>query len=239
MDEPFARRRPRHPPAAPEPVPRSAEAAQEDRSSSSPTTSRRRPSSATGSPCSPKGGVLEQYDTPAEILGRPATAVRGRLRGGRSRRPAPGRGQDRGRGSGRTPGRRPDGDHGRGPIGRRDGSEARTAVVVDDSGRLIGLGVARSRDATARSAPTSRSSPPRCPLGTTLRAALGEMLQHDVRWIPVVDDADRYLGRPHPQPAPRRHATFGRGHRRRVLTRRDHHGERSSAWHCGSASSPR
>ena len=32
------------------------------------------------------------------------------------------------------------------------------------------------------------------PLGTTLRAALGEMLQHDVRWIPVVDDDERYLG---------------------------------------------
>jgi osmoprotectant transport system ATP-binding protein len=31
------------------------------------------------------------------------------------------------------------------------------------------------------------------PLGTSLRAAFGEMLQHDVRWIPVVDGA-RYLG---------------------------------------------
>ncbi len=32
------------------------------------------------------------------------------------------------------------------------------------------------------------------PLGTTLRAALGEMLLHDVRWLPVVDDDDHYLG---------------------------------------------
>jgi osmoprotectant transport system ATP-binding protein len=31
------------------------------------------------------------------------------------------------------------------------------------------------------------------PLGTSLRAAFGEMLQHDVHWLPVVDD-DRYLG---------------------------------------------
>ena len=31
------------------------------------------------------------------------------------------------------------------------------------------------------------------PVGTSLRAAFGEMLQHDVRWIPVVD-GDRYLG---------------------------------------------
>jgi osmoprotectant transport system ATP-binding protein len=31
------------------------------------------------------------------------------------------------------------------------------------------------------------------PLGTSLRAAFGEMLQLDVRWIPVVDDG-RYLG---------------------------------------------
>ena len=32
------------------------------------------------------------------------------------------------------------------------------------------------------------------PLGSTLRAALGEMLQHDVRWIPILDDDERYLG---------------------------------------------
>jgi osmoprotectant transport system ATP-binding protein len=31
------------------------------------------------------------------------------------------------------------------------------------------------------------------PLGTSLRAAFGEMLQHDVRWVPVVDGT-RYLG---------------------------------------------
>jgi osmoprotectant transport system ATP-binding protein len=31
------------------------------------------------------------------------------------------------------------------------------------------------------------------PLGTSLRAGFGEMLQHDVRWVPVVD-AGRYLG---------------------------------------------
>jgi osmoprotectant transport system ATP-binding protein len=31
------------------------------------------------------------------------------------------------------------------------------------------------------------------PLGTSLRAALAEMLQHDLRWIPVLDQ-ERYLG---------------------------------------------
>jgi osmoprotectant transport system ATP-binding protein len=31
------------------------------------------------------------------------------------------------------------------------------------------------------------------PLGTSLRAAFGEMLLHDVRWLPVVDGG-RYLG---------------------------------------------
>jgi osmoprotectant transport system ATP-binding protein len=31
------------------------------------------------------------------------------------------------------------------------------------------------------------------PPGTPLRAALGEMLQHDVRWIPVVEGG-HYLG---------------------------------------------
>ena len=31
------------------------------------------------------------------------------------------------------------------------------------------------------------------PLGTSLSAAFGEMLQHDVHWVPVVEDG-RYLG---------------------------------------------
>ena len=42
-----------------------------------------------------KGGVLEQYDTPSEVLGRPASRLRRRLRGRRPRGPAPGRHGDR------------------------------------------------------------------------------------------------------------------------------------------------
>ena len=37
-----------------------------------------------------KGGVLEQYDTPSEVLGRPATGIRGRLRRRRPGGPTPG-----------------------------------------------------------------------------------------------------------------------------------------------------
>ena len=44
------------------------------RSSSSPTTSKRRPSSGDRIAVLSKGGVLEQYDTPAEMLGRPGHA---------------------------------------------------------------------------------------------------------------------------------------------------------------------
>jgi len=68
------------------------------------------------------------------------------------------------------------------------------------SGRSWSMATARSsagcrssRASTARSAHVKKFAV-QVPLGTTLRAALGEMLQHDVRWVPVVDEEDRYLG---------------------------------------------
>jgi osmoprotectant transport system ATP-binding protein len=76
-------------------------------------------------------------------------------------------------------------------VGR--GSEARTAVVIDDQRRLVGwVSLEGAIDGPVGAHVEKFAA--QVPLGTTLRTALGEMLQHDVRWIPVLDDADRYLG---------------------------------------------
>jgi osmoprotectant transport system ATP-binding protein len=138
-----------------------------------------------------KGGVLEQYDTPAEVLGRPATgfvadfvgADRGvrRLavmyveRDDLSHPPEVGPGQS--------------------IEEARDGaagSESRWAVVVDAERHLRGWIDLQP----GPSGPVSEHLVPfevALPLGTSLRTAFGEMLQHDVRWIPVIEE-ERYLG---------------------------------------------
>jgi osmoprotectant transport system ATP-binding protein len=72
------------------------------------------------------------------------------------------------------------------------GADSRWAVVVDGDEHLQGwvdLGPRQVGTVTDHLVPFELQLPP----GTSLRAAFGEMLQHDVRWIPVVDD-DRYLG---------------------------------------------
>jgi hypothetical protein len=72
------------------------------------------------------------------------------------------------------------------------GADSHWAVVVDDEDRLLGwidLDPALVGCVEAHLIPFEVH----VPLGTTLRAALGEMLQHDLRWIPVVDE-ERYQG---------------------------------------------
>jgi osmoprotectant transport system ATP-binding protein len=158
-----------------------------------------------------KGAVLEQYDPPVEVLGRPATAFvadfvgtdRGVRRlavvtagpddpfhpvevspgtrmeevAARARRRRPENGVLPGAESGAT-----------------DPAESRWAVVVDD-GRLIGWVAVEdaAADGTATAAERAQAFAVQVPLGTTLRAALAEMLDHDVGWVPVVDGG-RYLG---------------------------------------------
>ncbi len=73
------------------------------------------------------------------------------------------------------------------------GPEAKTAVVVDDGGACWGGSSLEPGPEGTVGAHTEKFAT-QVPLGTTLRAALGEMLQHDVRWIPVVDEDERYLG---------------------------------------------
>jgi osmoprotectant transport system ATP-binding protein len=139
-----------------------------------------------------KGGVLEQYDTPAEILGRPQTpfvadfvgADRGvrrlavvRIEVEDLAQPpvvAPTATMEDARTAGQ-------------------GSAARTAVVVDDQGRLLGW-VSLEPGGDGQVGTHVEKFAAQAHVGTTLRTALAEMLQHDVRWIPVVDDTDRYLG---------------------------------------------
>jgi osmoprotectant transport system ATP-binding protein len=139
-----------------------------------------------------KGAVVEQYDTPAEILGRPATAFVADFVGA-----------DRGV-------RRlavvkiEAGDLAHPPVVsptatvdevRRvaEDSEAKTAVVVDASNRLVGW-VSLQPGTEGPVGSHTEKFAAQVALGTTLRVALGEMLQYDVRWIPVLDDDDRYLG---------------------------------------------
>jgi osmoprotectant transport system ATP-binding protein len=138
-----------------------------------------------------KGGHLEQYDTPSQVLGRPATAFVADLVGA-----------DRGvrrlavmpidvESLFHPPEVAPD-------LSMFDaraaaaGADSRWAVVVDEKTRLRGwIDLEPGRTGTV--AENLVPFEVQVPLGTSLRAAFGEMLQHDVNWIPVVD-AERYVG---------------------------------------------
>ncbi len=138
-----------------------------------------------------RGGVLEQNDTPAEILGRPATPFVADFVGA-----------DRGvRRLGVTavepadlfhPPTVPPGGSMLDARAEAAGADSRWALVVDDASRLRGW---IDLDPAIGGAVDDHVVPfeVQIPVGTSLRAALGEMLQHDVRWIPVVE-GDRYLG---------------------------------------------
>jgi osmoprotectant transport system ATP-binding protein len=138
-----------------------------------------------------KGGVLEQYDTPSEVLGRPATSFVadfvGKDRGVRRLAVMHIEPDDLFR--------PPEVDPGVSMLDARagaGGADSRWAVVVDGDRGLHGwidLQPGLAGPVTEHLVPFEVQ----LPLGTSLRAAFGEMLQHDVRWIPVVD-GQRYLG---------------------------------------------
>jgi len=139
-----------------------------------------------------KGGLLEQYDTPSEVLGRPGSpfvadfvgADRGVRRLAVVRiavsdlaqppvvRPATSMGDARAASA---------------------GERARTAVVVDEGGRLVGWVALDGTDDGPVGQHTEKFAA-RASLGTTLRDALSQMLEHDVRWLPVLDEGEHYLG---------------------------------------------
>jgi osmoprotectant transport system ATP-binding protein len=72
------------------------------------------------------------------------------------------------------------------------GIDAGWAVVVADDGTLVGW---VSLEPGIDGLVSERTTPfaVQVPMGTSLKTALAEMLQHDVRWVPVTD-GDRYRG---------------------------------------------
>jgi osmoprotectant transport system ATP-binding protein len=138
-----------------------------------------------------KGAVLEQYDRPAEILGRPASPFVadfvGADRGIRRLAVTAVAGED----LFVPPCVDPTAtmaEARRAAFGHGD----RWAVVVEAGGRLRGW-IELDPALSGTVADHLRPFDTQVPLGTSLHAALTEMLNHDVRWVPVVDDG-RFLG---------------------------------------------
>jgi osmoprotectant transport system ATP-binding protein len=137
------------------------------------------------------GGVLEQYDSPAEILGRPATPFVadfvGTDRG--VRRLALVAIEPADLATPPTVAPHATMADARAAAG---GIDAGWAVVVADDGTLVGW---VSLEPGIDGLVSERTTPfaVQVPMGTSLKTALAEMLQHDVRWVPVTD-GDRYRG---------------------------------------------
>jgi osmoprotectant transport system ATP-binding protein len=138
-----------------------------------------------------KGAHIEQYDTPSQILGRPATAFVADFVGAD-------------RGVRRLAVMPIDADSLFHPpevlphLSMLDaraaaaGADSRWAVVVEPRGALRGW-IDLEPGLTGSVEDNLVPFEVQVPLGTSLRAAFGEMLQHDVHWVPVVEDG-RYLG---------------------------------------------
>jgi osmoprotectant transport system ATP-binding protein len=145
-----------------------------------------------------QGGVLEQYETPAELLAHPATAFVsdfiGADRGLRRLAVTPIEVDDLYSPPMVTP--------------QTTVAEARNAVagqgtswavVVDEAGRLLGWVEPGRMDETGSPGPTGtvarymRPLDARVPIDASLKAAFSEMLQHDAGWVAVLDSG-RFLG---------------------------------------------
>lgn len=136
-----------------------------------------------------RGGILEQYDTPGEILGRPASDFVAQFVGSdRSlRRLAVVHIQQA--------------DLATPPVvtPRTPMTEAlsvsvgeKTAVVVDVDRRLLGWVALEESSGTVGEHVEKFAT--KASLATSMHDALSQMLEHDVRWIPVVDENEIYLG---------------------------------------------
>ncbi len=142
-----------------------------------------------------QGGVLEQYDTPAQVLGNPATGFVadfvGADRGLRRLSVTPIEITD----LFTPPVIRP---HSRmsDASAAIDASDGRWGVVVDDDGRLMGwvepgrLGTGSDDDEVGAHTRRLEASVPH---DASLKTAFSEMLQHDAAWVAVLD-GDRYVG---------------------------------------------
>jgi osmoprotectant transport system ATP-binding protein len=144
-----------------------------------------------------QGGVLEQYDTPAEVLGRPATPFVadfvGADRGLRRLAVTPIEIDDLNTPPVLAPGATM--AEARTALGAGGG---RWAVVVDGSGRLTGWVEPESEGAATASgtdlvADHTRPLEARVTSDESLKAAFAEMLKYDAGWVAVLD-GERYLG---------------------------------------------
>ncbi|MYV96046.1 CBS domain-containing protein, partial [Streptomyces sp. SID1034] len=139
-------------------------------------------------------GRIEQFDTPASVLGAPSTAYVAQFVGA-----------DRGLKRLSVTTVEPD-DLEQPPVVRLDegaaaaaarlrGEEARWAVVLNEGGELHGW-VATDELSLAGAgavADLARRMEAWVPVGAPLKQAFSEMLQHDAGWVAVVDGA-RFLG---------------------------------------------
>jgi osmoprotectant transport system ATP-binding protein len=138
-----------------------------------------------------KGGVLEQYDTPGGVLGRPASPFVADFVGAdRSVRVLSV--VEVGSDDLFQPPTVGDADSMLDARASAAGADSRWAVVLAPDGGLRGWVDLAPSNAGAVS-DHLRPFDVAIPLGTSLRTALAQMLEHDVRWVPVVD-GDRYLG---------------------------------------------
>jgi osmoprotectant transport system ATP-binding protein len=143
-----------------------------------------------------QGGHLEQYDTPAAVLGNPATPFVADFVG-----------SDRGlQRLAVTPISPTDLEHP--PVVRLDDtlgaaretlrrSGTRWAVVLDGEGNLhgwIGVEMAGDGGGSSRVADVARRMEAWVPHDASLRMAFGEMLQHDAGWVAVLEHGSHFLG---------------------------------------------
>jgi osmoprotectant transport system ATP-binding protein len=144
-----------------------------------------------------QGGILEQYDTPAELLGHPATTFVadfvGADRGLRRLAVTPIEVTDL-----QTPPVLAPGTSMADAHAAVAASDSHWAVVVDAGGHLVGwVEPDALSDESAAGAGTvadhTRPLEAVITLDQSLKAAFADMLQHDAGWVAVLDH-DRYLG---------------------------------------------
>jgi osmoprotectant transport system ATP-binding protein len=139
-----------------------------------------------------KGGILEQYDTPAEILGRPASPFVASFVGadrGLKRLSVTGiEGAD----LEKPPVLSVDDDLADARA-RLRGEAADWAVVLDTDERLHGYIGKDQVSGEGTVGERARRLEAWVPIGGTLKQAFSEMLQHDAGWVAVLD-GDRYVG---------------------------------------------
>ena len=147
-----------------------------------------------------QGGRLEQYDSPAEVLGHPATSFVadfiGADRGLRRLSVTPIEVADLYVPPAVRPGT---------TIAQAEAAVAASgdhwAAVVDENGKLLGWvqpGEVEARSGAGDRSTVERYMRPvqpgaRVSIGSSLKAAFAEMLQQDAAWVPVFD-GERYVG---------------------------------------------